>query len=67
MILKISHLNKTTLFLIFIVLKIGVIAQSIEIISLVNNPVEINPFTVGNVIVNLNTLVKLATLGTIYL
>ena len=52
MILKISHLNKTTLFLIFIVLKIGVIAQSIEIISLVNNPVEINPFTGGNVIVN---------------
>lgn len=67
MILKISHLYKTTLFLIFIVLKIGVIAQSIEIISLVNNPVEINPFTVGNVIVNLNTLVKLAPLGTIYL
>jgi hypothetical protein len=67
MILKISHLNKTTLFLIFIVFKIGVIAESIEIISLVNNPVEINPFTVGNVIVNLNTLVKLATLGTIYL
>lgn len=52
MILKISHLYKTTLFLIFIVLKIGVIAQSIEIISLVNNPVEINPFTGGNVIVN---------------
>lgn len=52
MILKISHLYKTTLFLIFIVLKIGVIAQSIEIISLVNNPVEINPFTGGNIIVN---------------
>ena len=52
MILKISHLYKTTLFLIFIVLKIGVIAQSIEIISLVNNPVEINPFTGGNVVVN---------------
>jgi hypothetical protein len=52
MILKISHLYKTTLFLLSIILKIGVTAQTIEIISLVNNPVEINPFTGGNVVVN---------------
>ena len=52
MILKISNLYKTTLFLLSIILKIGVTAQTIEIISFVNNPVEINPFTGGNVIVN---------------
>lgn len=52
MILKISHLYKTILFILSIVLKIGVTAQTIEIISLVNNPVEINPFTGGNVVVN---------------
>ena len=52
MIKKRINLYKTTLFLLFIVLKIGITAQSIEIISFVNNPVEINPFIGGNVVVN---------------
>ena len=50
--LKISHINKTTILLLFVILKIETTAQSIEIISFVNNPVEINPFTGGNVVVN---------------
>ena len=52
MVLKISHLYKTTILLLFVILKIETTAQSIEIISFVNNPVEINPFTGGNVVVN---------------
>ena len=52
MIKKTTTLIKTTLFILSIIIKIGVTAQSIEIISLVNNPVEINPFTGGNVVVN---------------
>jgi len=52
MIKKTTTLIKTTLFILSIIIKIGVTAQSIEIISFLNNPVEINPFTGGNVVVN---------------
>ena len=52
MINKTTTLIKITLFILSVIIKIVVTAQSIEIISLVNNPVEVNPFTGGNVVVN---------------
>ena len=52
MIIKKSNLYKTTLLILSIILKIVVSAQSIEIISFANNPVEVNPFIGGNVVVN---------------
>jgi hypothetical protein len=63
MVLKISHLYKTTLLLISIIIKIGVKAQTIEIISFVNNPVEINPFTGGNVVVNFKYTSETGSVG----
>ena len=52
MINKTTTLTKITFFILSLIIKVVVTAQSIEIISLVNNPVEINPFTGGNVVVN---------------